>query len=218
VRLADLERSRSGGVRYAAALSDTAGDSHYELGIYGPDALIRKVLANSEFEHWIEPKATEKDWPGRSKSFWERHAGAHPGPRPHGTVNALDGTPPRAPTAKSSIVVSVRRTEGRGTWWGFWWPALGLPAGSSVFFVLPPVCNCSGFVLPASGNPDLFLTANGPFTPLIAASTGGPGAFDSVAFGPAICWPWTEFVPWFRVFAVTTTVCSFGMSGFGVLP
>jgi hypothetical protein len=218
VRLSELERQRSGDVRYLGTLSDSAGDTSYELAISGPARLINKALADSDFEHLIEPAATQKDWPARTNTFWERYAGGNRGPREHETVAALARKPPPAATSKNSIVVSVRRTEGEGTWWGFWWPALGLSAGSSIFFLLPPVCNCSAFVLPASGNPDLFLTANGPATPLLAASTAGPGAFDSVAFGPALCWPWTEFVPWFRVAAVTTTVFSFGMSGFGVLP
>lgn len=95
---------------------------------------------------------------------------------------------------------------------------MALPAGSSAFFVLPPICNCFGVSVPAAGNPNLFLSANGPFTPIIAASTNGPGVVDTVAVGPAICWPWTEFVPWFRVFAASACVYGFGMSGFGVFP
>jgi len=98
------------------------------------------------------------------------------------------------------------------------WPLLALPAGTNLFFVLPPICNCAGAVVPASGDPDLFLSANGPRTPVIAASTQGAGLVDRVSFGPAICWPWQEFVPWFRVNAFTTCVTSFVMSGFGVVP
>lgn len=218
MRVSDLERQRSGAVRYLGALSDSAGDAFYELGISGPARLVEKAFAHSDFEYAIEPKATQKDWPARTRKFWNRYAGESRGPREHETVAALTRKPPAAANSKNSIVVSVRRTEGEGTWWGFWWPLVGLSAGSSIFFLLPPVCNCSAFTLPASGNPDLFLTANGPATPLLAASTAGPGAFDSVAFGPALCWPWTEFVPWFRVGAVTSTVFSFGMSGFGTFP
>ena len=219
VRLGDLKRSRArGGSRYVGTLTDSAGETHYELGISGPARLIQKVLAESDFEHWIEPKATEKDWPSRSRKLWTTYAGKDAGARELETIGALEKSVPAAPTSKNSIVVSVRRTEGEGTLWGAWWPLLALPAGANLFFVLPPICNCFGFVVPASGDPDLFLTANGPFTPTIAFSMLGPGSIDSVSFGPPICWPWTEFMPWFRVNAFTTCAFGFGMSGFGVVP
>ena len=67
----------------------------------------------------------------------------------------------------------------------------------NVFFILPPICNCSGVVVPLAGDADLFLSANGPRNPVIAASTRGVGMIDLVSFGPPICWPWLEFVPWF---------------------
>jgi hypothetical protein len=218
MRLSDLEQSRGGRVRFSGTLSDSAGDTFYELGISGPAALIKKALADSDLDYAIEPSATEKDWAARSTGFWERHAGGAAAEREHETVDALSLRAATEPTAKNSIVVNIRRTKGKGTWWGFWWPVLALPAGSSAFFVLPPICNCFGVTVPASGNPNLFLSANGPFTPIIAASTNGPGVVDTVAVGPSVCWPWTEFVPWFRVFAATTCVCGFGMSGFGVFP
>jgi hypothetical protein len=218
VRLSDLERSRAGGGRYVGTLTDSAGGAFYELGVTGPAALIRKALGESELEYSIETKATDKEWADRSRAFWDAHAGPNAGVRELETVSALSARPPKAATAKDSIVVNIRRTEGKGTWWGFWWPLLALSAGSSVFFVLPPICNCFGIVVPTSGNPNLFLTANGPFTPIIAASTNGPGSIDAVAVGPAVCWPWTEFMPWFRVFAATSCTFGFGMSGFGVIP
>jgi hypothetical protein len=217
MRLEDLTRSRvAGGSHYAGTLTDSAGDEHYELGISGPASLIQKVFAKSDFEHWIEPKATAKSWPSRSRKFWATYASAGTGELE--TIAALEKAPPAAPTPKNSIVVSLRRTEGQGTWWAAWWPLLALPAGANVFFLLPPVCNCFGFVVPVTGDPDLFLTANGPTTPTIAFSMLGPGAVDRVSFGPAVCWPWTEFMPWFRVNAFTACTFGFGMSGFGVVP
>lgn len=130
-------------------------------------------------------------------------------------------SPPAKPGVyftESSIVVSIQRTEGEGTWWGWWWPMLALPAGANLFFILPPICHCAGFVTPLTGDPDLFLSANGPRTPIIAASMLGAGAIDRVAFGPSICWPWAKFVPWFRVNAFSTCITGFGMTGFGIVP
>ena len=88
---------------------------------------------------------------------------------------------------------------------------LALPRGANLFFALPPICNAAGVVVPITGDPDLFLSANGPRNPIIAASTRGAGLIDRVAFGPAICWPWQEFVPWFRVNGFSSCVTGFGI-------
>jgi len=218
MRLKDLKKSDTDGVLYAGTLTDSVGDTHYELAISGSSKLIQKVFADSEFEYQIEPKANEKDWIDRYQEIWDRNTIMDAALGNPETFAALDKAGPAAATAKNSIVVSLRRTEGQGTWWWVWFTLLALPAGANLFFILPPICNCSGFVVPVTGDPDLYLSANGPRNPIIAASTRGAGAIDRVAFGPAICWPWQEFVPWFRVNAFSTCVTSFGMSGFGVVP
>ncbi len=218
MRLKDLKRPRTDSAPYIGILTDSTGDTHYELAISGSSKLIQRVFAESEFEYQIDPKATETNWVPRYQEMWARNAGAGGGMKEPETIAALEKAMPVAAKAKNSIIVSVRRTEGQGTWWGWWWPMLGLPAGTNVFFILPPICNCSGVVVPVTGDPDLFLSANGPRTPVIAASMLGRGAVDRVAFGPVICWPWEEFVPWFRVNAFTNCVTGFGMTGFGVIP
>jgi hypothetical protein len=216
MRLKDLERRKTG-PRYVGTLTDAAGGTSYELAISGPGTLIDKVFAKSNFDYGIEPKATQEDWAPRFEELWTKATGDIGDHEPE-TVAALAKRPPASATKANSIVVSTRRTAGVGTWWWWMWPLLALPAGTNLFFVLPPICNCAGAVVPARGDPDLFLSANGPRTPVIAASTRGAGLVDRVSFGPAICWPWQEFVPWFRVNAFTTCVTSFVMSGFGVVP
>lgn len=218
MHLNDLKRPATDGAPYLGTLTDTAGDTHYELAISGPSKLIQTVFAKTDFEYGIEPKANETDWVSRYQELWTRSMGATGGEKERDTVAALDKAPPAAATAKNSIVVSTRRTEGKGTWWWWAWPVLALPAGANLFFVLPPICNCAGAVAPLSGDPDLFLTANGPRTPTLAASMRGAGMIDRVSFGPAVCWPWQEFVPWFRINAFTSCVTSFAMTGFGVVP
>ena len=215
MRLEDLERRKTG--LYVGTLTDAAGDTHYELAISGPQKLIENVFAKSDFEYGIERKASQDDWSARFEEVWTKALGPA-GDRERETVAALRKGAAANATTANSIVVSTRRTEGEGTWWWWAWPVLALTAGTNVFFVLPPICNCVGAVVPASGDPDLFLSANGPRTPVIAASTRGAGLVDRVAFGPPICWPWQEFVPWFRVNAFTNCVTSFVMSGFGVVP
>jgi hypothetical protein len=93
-----------------------------------------------------------------------------------------------------------------------------VPKGVSVFFVLPPVCNCAGSVFPLRGDADIFLTLNGAFTPTVAASVKAGLAIDTVAFGSTICWPWQEFVPFFRVFGFLSSVTNVLCTGFGVFP
>lgn len=218
MRIEELKRPRRDGDPYIGQLTDSVGDTFYELAISGSSKLIQQVFAESDFEYVIDPKATDTDWVPRYQEMWTSNLATGRGAEGPETIAALDKPLPAVASAKNSIVVSMRRTEGQGTWWGWWWPMLSLPAGANLFFVLPPICNCLGVVVPISGDPDLFLTANGPFTRTLAASTLGTGAIDRVAFGPAICWPWQEFVPWFRVNAFSTCVTGFGMSGFGVIP
>jgi hypothetical protein len=216
MRLKDLKRPRTSGHPYIGTLTDAAGDTHYELAISGPSKLIQKAFGDSEFDWQIDPKATEHDWVPRYQEMWAQHIELDGTSKVPETVAALAKKAPVAATPVNSIVVSVRRAQGEGTWWGFWWPALALPRGANLFFVLPPICNCAGAVIPVAGDPDLFLSANGPRNPIIAASTLTAGFIDRVAFGPPICWPWQEFVPWFRINAFTTCVTGFSMTGFGI--
>ena len=218
MRLKDLKRPRTDGAPFVGTLTDLAGDTHYELAVSGPTKLIQKTFAESDFEYQIDSNATEKDWVPRYQKLWDARAVEDAASATAESVDALAKKTPAAATGTNSVVVSIRRTKGQGTWWAWWVPAMALPRGANVFFVLPPICNCSGFVVPLAGDPDLFLSANGPRTPVIAASTRGPGFVDRVAFGPAICWPWQQFVPWFRVNAFTNCATAFGMTGFGVVP
>lgn len=217
MRLKELKRSRTGDRPYFATLADVNGDSHYELAISGTDELVKKVFAKTDFEWKIDPKVGEKDASNRDREMWDRYSTSGDRANEPATINGLKA-PPKPATARSSVVVSLRRTQGQGTWWWMWFPGLFVPTGASLFFVLPPICNAFGFVAPLSGDADLFLTRNGPTTPIVSASTLGGTAIDRVAFGPAICWPWQEYVPWFRVFGFRTSVTGFGMGGFGVVP
>ena len=114
---------------------------------------------------------------------------------------------------KTSIVVSLRRTRGEGTFWAFFVPFLLIPRGINLFFVLPPVFSCTGSVFPLTGDTDLFLTINGLFTPTVAMSIRAGSAIDSVAFGPLPVRPSLPFVPFFRVNGFTTTLTGFFMAG-----
>ena len=100
--------------------------------------------------------------------------------------------------------------------WTFWFPALFVGRGVNLFFITPPVCHCFGTLFPLSGDPDLLLSLNGAGTPIVAASLNAGRAIDSVSFGPWACWPWQQFVPFFRVNGFLTGFTGFWWGGFGI--
>jgi hypothetical protein len=218
MRLKELKRSRTGDTPYIGTLTDVTGDSHYALAISGPDDLVKKIFTRSDFEWRIDPKPSDKDVNARFQEKWGMHTDTVAAAGDPETIASLGKGLPKAATARNSVVVSLRRTQGQGTWWWMWFSALIIPRGANVFFVLPPICNAFGLVVPLSGDPDLFLTRNGPFTPAVSSSMRGGTAIDRVAFGPTICWPWEEYVPWFRINGFRSSVTGFGMGGFGVVP
>jgi hypothetical protein len=217
VRLTDLERSGRGtALRYQSAINDDLGAADYELSISGPPALIAKVLAKSEFEILISPRAGEKDAQARALEMWHQHADAAPGSGEAPDIKRLFKKTPAAATPANSILVSLRRTRGAGTFWAGWFPTLFVPAGASLFFALPPVCTAFGTLFPISGDPDLFLRLNGPTAPIVAGSAGAGLARDTVSFGPWVCWPWTQFVPFYQVLGFLTSVTDIFIGGHGV--
>jgi hypothetical protein len=218
MRLTDLKRPRATGAPYLGTLTDTAGDEHYELAISGPAALVKRVFAECDFEWRIDPSSGEKDAPKLIREIWDKHVRGNILAGEAETVTSLAKTELKPSKASDSVVVSVRRTQGEGTFWFFAFPGLFVPRGGNIFFTLPPICNTTGTVIPLSGDPDLFLSRNGPFTAVVAASVRAGTAIDTVSFGPAICWPWQEFVPWFRINGFRASATTFVMSGFGVFP
>ncbi len=209
---------KAGTARFLATLTDDLGKADYELSIHGPAKLAEETFAKCDVDIVIRPTAGADDVEKLSREVWRRlYPTAAPIDAAPG-LEILDKTKVPAATRRDSVVVSLRRVRGEGTFWTAVFPNLFVPAGRSLFFVLPPVCNCSGTLFPLSGDPDLFLSLNGAATPIVASSLRAGTAIDSVFFGGPICWPWAEFVPFFRVSGFRTGVCTFWMSGFGVFP
>ena len=90
-------------------------------------------------------------------------------------------------------------------------PALFVPAGVSIFFVLPPILSAAAVVVPAVGDADLFLGVNIPF-PAVVGSRNAGLIPDTVSFAFPFPFP---FVPWFNVFGFLRSVTLFRMIGFG---
>jgi len=219
MRLKEMKRSgKAGTVRYLAILADDLGKSDYELSIHGPAKLAEKIFDKCDFQITIRPKATAADAEAQSRETWRRYYPTAKLSQDAPGLEVFDKQKVAPATSRNSVVVSLRRVRGEGTFWAGLFPNLFVPAGANLFFVMPSVCNCSGTLFPSSGDPDLFLTLNGITTPTVAASLKFGTAIDSVFFGSAICWPWAEFWPFFRVNGFVTGVCTFWMTGFGIFP
>lgn len=218
MNLKSMKRTSKAGLhRYHATLTDDLGKEDYELSIHGTAKLVEQAFEKCEMETVIRPRATASDGDAYNREAWKKHYALAKAPQDAVDVTILDKKL-TAPTKRNSAVISLRRVRGEGTFWAMFFPNLFVPAGANLFFILPPVCTCSGALFPASGDPDLFLTLNSPLPPVVAASAKGGTAIDSVSFGSPVCFPWSEFSPFFRVNGFRTGVTSFAMSGFGVFP
>ncbi len=210
--------SKRKGAAYDVALADVTGAQNYEMTVSGSRELAQRVLSKVEFDVAIDPTVVAKDAESRSREFWTRRVSGVAAEQPPATIDAFKKGLPRPATAKNSLVISLHHVAGRGTWWGAWFHGVVLPAGTNLFLVLPPVCNCFGVVIPAVGDADIFLSLNSPVVAPVAFSVKAGTAIDSVAFGPSLCWPWTEFTPWFRINGFLNSVADVAISGFGVFP
>lgn len=217
MHLAEMERSGRGAkTRYIATLTDDSGASGYELVIAGPGELVKKIFNKSDFEATISPKATRKDAEAAFEATWKKYGKPFADLTRVQNISGLIKKEPGKITPDNSVLVSVSRTRGEGTFWGFWLPVLFVPQGENLLFALPPVCVCFGQLDPSSGDPDLFLTLNGVSTPTVRASVGGGLARDSVSFGNFLCAPWEQFVPFFRIYGYLASTFGIWIGGHGI--
>jgi hypothetical protein len=206
--ISQLTQTKGPDTRWITGLADTTGNATYELAIRGPKDMVMRVFERSDFEFEIDPNAFGEAAQRRLKQLFDKYSVNAKDPFVDPGQNAFK-KPASAIDERKSIVVSVRRTEGRGTFWALFFPLLALPRGFNLFFILPPVSFCQAWVLPVLGDADLFLTLNGPMPPIVASSTLAGTAIDTVSFGLT-----GVFVPFFRVTGFTTAVTGFLMAGF----
>jgi hypothetical protein len=202
---------------YTGVVSDEDDGKDYELSITGSKKLIETILSKSDFDIEIAPRVTKDEFEERSRRFWnsrvERRNSVSPPPE---TVAALVGKkPPGVSASKDTVVVHLRRTKGEGTFWSMWFPALVLPPGGSLLFVLPRVWTTWSVVVPIAGNPNLFLSLLPPPAPAVAS--GISGGIDTVSFTTAP-FPWAQFTPWHLIIgaAPTLTSTNFGITGHSI--
>jgi hypothetical protein len=217
MKLKDLQPSRSKVPVYSGVVADAGGKRDYELSVTGSRPLVERVFENVVFTTDIEPQVSKEQFEARSRQFLKQRAGrpdavALPGPP---NIDDLGRKQPPRATPKDSVVVHLRRIRGEGTFWAGWFPRLFIPAGANLFFVLPRVWTCWGFVAPTTGDPDLFLSLGAPTAPPVMAATAGGTTTEGVTFTGAP-FPWTQFAAWFRINGFTATVTDFGMVGHSI--
>jgi hypothetical protein len=202
--------------KWTATLTDIKGDDAYELNIRGAKPLVERVFKKSEFEFEIDPDVSAETAPKEALQVPAKYLDMAKDPFADPGENAFKKPPGRI-NERQSVIVSVRRTRGRGTRYVLLFPQLFVPAGVSLFFVLPWVQLGSAVVFPLFGDADLFLHRNSPTGLVQASSTLGGLSIDSVDFnffnpfgvGGGI-------TPFFRVFGVRATVATFWATGVSV--
>jgi hypothetical protein len=212
MKLSDFKEQREDRQRWlAATIKDADGTATHALELIGQSVAIRRAFRESEFDVVVDHSDRQEDWEEAARRTLEgRTQTIHP------ARTVRDFIKPRTPVASAqrSAFVVLRPLQASKSFYVLT-AKFFVPTGFSVFFVLPWTCACFGVVMPVTGDEDLFLSLNGPFTPIVAASTLGGLSWDRVGFvGP--CWPWTQFIPFFRVFGFIGGVCVFTWSGFGV--
>lgn len=213
MKLARMKPTKEGGQRLTIAIADREGREDYELAVRGPKALISRVFEKADAEIEIDPNASTEI---AQKRFGELRNKYSASAKPSLADDGKDPfkKPQLKIDEKASVVISLYRTRGAGTFWAFYIPLLFVPRGANLFFILPPVFTSFGAVYPLSGDPDLFLTLNGALTPTVAMSIRGGTAVDSVAFGPTSALLPSPFVPFFRVNGFASGLTGFFMAGF----
>lgn len=204
MNLKQFEKSGRQRTIYRGSVKDLAGDSSYELSIAGEPRLVEKAFADSEFELEIDAKVKSDEFEKRSRAFMERHLSKVTlvPPEPGDMGSLLGKKAPAVSAAKDTIAVYLRRTEGEGTFWAMWFPALRFPPGG-IFFILPRVWTTWGMVAPISGDPDIFLRLGPPPGSPIVSAGRGLGVDTAWFLGAPL--PWTHFAAWYSVVPFTRT-------------
>jgi hypothetical protein len=181
-------RGRS--VRLVARVPDVTGASDYEMVIVGPADVVDRAFAKSDFSVAIDPRRgtdqVEKELAAEAQRSLEEYAEVA-----QLTEVALlkSKRATTAPTTDNSILVSLRRIRGQGTFWIWGFPYY-LMRGWSIFLYLPPLTILSASAAPINGDQDLFLRGGGlPFYPTtLMSSTRGGTAVDRIFFSTPGAW------------------------------
>ncbi|MBI5145815.1 MAG: hypothetical protein HZA84_01180 [Thaumarchaeota archaeon] len=201
MKLEEFKRTHEGKqARYVSDLADVEGNKQFLINITGPDNLIKKVFAESNFDIKIDQKGTKEDFKKEQSTFWEsnskKFSKSQKPEEDFWDIFKKKSIP--KPAKDDSIIVSLEKIDGEGTFYAIAVPLL-VPRGISVFFHFPVVQWTSGIVIPTSGDPDLELYS---FSSLVSSSRKSSGS-DRVSHSSF--WPTNTHL---RVYGFSTTVCS----------
>lgn len=214
MKLADLEQEkREEGVTLYWADIPTEGGPDHRLEILGTPKLVTRALKEAEFDLRVVSGGTEEQW---SEYVVERSSeiGEGDSPSEPGALTDYFKKAPPAPGPANSMVTSVRPLGRTRTWWYLSVSGAYVLRGSNHWYTLPAVHSTTGLLIPASGDPDLYLYLNGTSW-LVAQSLAWNLQWDSVHHhAPPFWWPWKVFKPYYRVYGYKASHYGFGCSGF----
>ena len=217
MKLNEFKRSGSKMAAYTAVVADQAGQRDYELTISGRRSLVERVFKKVDFDVIIDTHVSPEEFDARSREVWtSRVAGQEiASPSAEEVLKAASRKVP-PPHPRNSVVVSLRRIRGTGTFWTAWVTPIYVPPGSSLYFVMPRVWTCWGIIVPYSGNPNLLLSLGTPVSPPVSTAFAPGPVSETVAFTGSPL-PWMHFAAWFRIFgAAPGTITLFGMVGHSI--
>ena len=158
MRLEDFEQTGSiQQPRYRLEIGDAAGESAYELVIAGPPEAIEAGLRDAEFDVAIDSSATRdraeetvrEIEDENERAAWELA----------GLTDTADlfKEPPERLEARRSVLTSLRRIRGAGTYYQATYAGLGpWPTGVNLLALIPPSIVVAALVAPRTGDQDLY--------------------------------------------------------------
>ena len=95
MRLKDMKRSRASDSPFVGTLTDSTGETYYEIAMSGPIELIQKAFGKVDFQYEIDPRATDADAAEKHKKIWLKLVGTDGSAQAHETIAALTKRIPR---------------------------------------------------------------------------------------------------------------------------
>lgn len=192
--------------RFVMRVEDAAGQDGYELIVTGPPDLVNIALGEADFDVSIDSSATQE------RAVDEVRAIENDNERAAWELAALTSDAdifkeaPEPLDTQRSVLTSLRRTRGSGTYYQATYANLGpLPSGVNLLAFVPPSLVVGGVVAPRSGDQDLYFYLGSNLQPV--RSSTRPGALvDALSLVTA-----TSIYPYmlWRVLWFTGGVCGF---------
>lgn len=214
MKFEEPERVGSGEqTRYVSDVEDVYGNKDFRVSIIGPDKLIQEAFAESNLEIKIDPKGTKEDVEKVKSALLKSRSKEISAPlrSEECLQNIFTKKSIPEPTRDGSIAIFLDKIGGgRGTFYQFVIPNFNVSQGHNLYFTWVPTNYTAAVVSPNSGDPDLFLYANGG---LVDSSMKAGASSDAVDYGS--WWPQSMTT---RVYAYTDTSYVLSITSISYLP